>query len=121
MKLGRETPSVPFLFGRAVSRSYQGEIGGTYSRERHVWVVETPTGPSPIVEVRTDLLETSTKTAASQEVDDDDQGRPMLLELSTKTDVQQEVDDAQTVGDLLELETKTEVELEHDDQARSVV
>ena len=116
MRLDTADPAVPFLVNFAVDRTSEREIQGQYSPEMHVWTVETPSGPTPIVNADTSLLEMLTKTAVNQERDDEI-SRGMLPEFVTKTDVKQESDDTSWSLDLLELETKTEAQLEHDDRS----
>jgi hypothetical protein len=120
MKSSSPAPQIPFLVQFAVDRTSHPEIEGAYSPDLHVWAIDTPDGPMPIIELRKDFIEALTKTRVNQEADDD-QGRSILSEFLTKTDVKQESDDASYAANLLELETKTEAEMEHDDQSRPLV
>jgi hypothetical protein len=133
----------PLLAKMAVKRTDMHEIPGHYSRTENVWVVETSNGTvpliteaqkaiamlqgGPITKVQGErdelealsILETSTKTRA--QLERDDQSGPsfgFIHELPTKTEVVQERDDASPayMACLLELATKTETKRERDDQ-----
>ncbi|WP_426954959.1 hypothetical protein [Muricoccus radiodurans] len=105
----------PLLTTLAVARSGDNSIPGHYCPDQQVWVVETNSGPKPLVQVCAHSAELTTKTKAQQE--QDDQAWPALMEGTTKTSVRQERDDA-SLRDLaiLELATKTEVKVERDDR-----
>lgn len=133
----------PLLAKLAVGRTDGPDIPGRYSAQHDVWVVDTANGQQPLIEQaqkvlanlaagpvtkaqseRDDLkdfalLETSTKTRA--QLERDDQSGPSLglvHELSTKTKVNQERDDEALpfLASVLELATKTDTKRERDDQ-----
>lgn len=108
---------VPFLIGRAVRRFDSGSIPGHYCATTHVWVVDGPNGPEPLVRSREELLELVTKTKVERE--QDDQRESTLSAAITKTAVQSEGDDEQVrisrSAPIFELATKTEAQRERDD------
>ncbi|WP_180206373.1 hypothetical protein [Pseudomonas sp. SbOxS1] len=116
-RLNSSSDATPFLVPRAVQRSGEATIGGSYSAELDVWVVETEQGVVPIIECR-QMAETLTKTHARvEEADDEDDDKEILfrypLELETKTSLSPERDDDDP--SLLELITKTHAYSEKDD------
>lgn len=127
---GQNRPSKvePLLFRSATRRIPGSEMPGRYDHDRSVWVVGEPGSLRAIVEADEHaLLEITTKTKVTEEVDDEQNvaglaARPDMLELVTKTMVQQEADDeVPPARFLLELETKTEAQVESDDQTRPVL
>lgn len=104
----------PFLHRFASTRTGGAEIDGFYSDSDHMWVVHTPNGLRPIIDLADPSAELVTKTMAEQEADDERQ--MAMLELTTKSDAGQESDDrAPNHAMVLELSTKTHAQLESDD------
>lgn len=98
---------VPFLTQFAVPRTGDANIPGRYDPSIQVWVIDTATGPTPIVSSANPPAELATKTDVVRERDDP--GSFNLLELSTKTSVVPEQDDFRLSAVALEvfLETTT--------------
>jgi hypothetical protein len=102
----------PFLVKFSVAREGDASIPGRYCPDLSVWVVDTPSGARPLVEVCRDNLEDVTKTMTVREEDDDVR---LALEVTTKTARAPEGDDDRFGHALLELSTKTETRPERDD------
>lgn len=113
----------PFLFRFATPRTCDGrEMLGRYSPEKRLWVVDTEEGEQPIIKAAPETLgQTQTKTMTQVEADDDDQGRGAMMQTSTTTGVTQEVDDKDASLGLPEIQTKTDAQQETDDQVNSVI
>lgn len=111
-----ETELSPFLARFAVPRTGDATIVGAYCETRKVWVVDTPTGSAPIVEVADNVGDTSTITRVRAEADDSDVGPSLMLSTSTFTKVLVEGDDTDiSASSLLEVTTKTDAQVESDD------
>lgn len=104
----------PLLVQGAVQRTQCDDIPGSYSPVHHVWMVETPQGPRPIVNAQPSLAELASKTDSVRERDDP--GDLALLEMATKTKAELERDDQDFNLQALELATKTFTVRETDDQ-----
>lgn len=106
----------PFLAKFAVPRTGNATIAGAYCETRKVWVIDTPTGSAPIVEVADNVGDTSTITRVRAEADDTDVGPSLMLSTSTFTKVLVEGDDTDiSASSLLEVTTKTDAQVESDD------
>ncbi len=79
---------LPYLARFAISRTEIEPIGGWYSQETAMWMLDTADGPQPVIECDSALPEMITKTHIQSEADDDS-----VLELSTRTRVKTERDD----------------------------
>lgn len=111
-----ETELKPFLTTFAVPRTGDSTIAGVYCETRKVWVVDTPNGSAPIVEVADNVGDTSTITRVRAEADDTDVGPSLMLSTSTFTKVLVEGDDTDiSASSLLEVTTKTDAQVESDD------
>ena len=84
---------LPYLTRFAVQRTEIESIGGWYSQETAMWMLNTENGPQPAIECDSASLEMLTKTEIKSESDDDN-----VLELLTKTMVQNERDDDEPSG-----------------------
>jgi hypothetical protein len=106
---------LPFLTTFAIPRSGDEILPGRYAAEEQVWVVDGPTGSTPIVTSTTKLSELATKTDVRQE--QDDPGVSTLIELITKTANLPEQDDypGLQMGWQLQLMTVTKVTGERPD------
>lgn len=106
---------VPFLTQFAVPRVGDARIPGRYDQKMQVWVIDTPTGPNPIISSANSLSELTTKTDVIRERDDP--GSCNLLELGTKTSVVPERDDFRipTLAFEVSLETTTKASGERTD------
>lgn len=108
---------IPLLVGLSVPRTEGETIPGYYCDKSHVWMIDGPDGPEPLVHSSNAVLELLTKTLSFPE--SDDENRSGLLGALTKTSVQAESDDDQfsvrTKSVILELATKTEARQERDD------
>ena len=79
---------LPYLARFAIPRTVVASIGGSYSQQADMWMVDTTHGPRPAIECASASHEMSTKTEVQAESDDE-----LALELATKTAVQAEQDD----------------------------
>ena len=86
--MDRQEHVLPYLARFAISRTEIEPVGGWYSQETAMWMLDTANGPQPVIECDSALPEMTTKTHIQSEADDD-----KVLELSTKTRVQAERDD----------------------------
>lgn len=84
----RQGHVLPYLARFAISRTETEPIGGWYSQDSAMWMLDTVNGPQPAIECGNALPEIITKTDIQSEADDD-----IALELVTKTHVQSERDD----------------------------
>ncbi|MCP2137545.1 hypothetical protein G6L97_15235 [Agrobacterium tumefaciens] len=108
----------PFLHRFAIERTGEMEIEGSYSESDDMWVVATPSGSRPLIDLAGSQVEVLTKTMTQQEADDEK--RLSMLELATKSDGVQESDDrAASPAMTLELATKTHAQMESDDTRAS--
>lgn len=80
---------LPYLANFAIPRTQTDQIGGWYSEEKAMWMLDTKAGPRPAIECDGTLIEMITKTRMQPEKDDD----VFTLELLTKTEMQPERDD----------------------------
>ena len=78
----------PYLARNAIPRTDIKPIGGSYSEQTAMWMLDTIHGPRPAIECGNASHEMSTKTEVQAESDDE-----LALELSTKTAVKAEQDD----------------------------
>ncbi len=92
--MDRQEHVLPYLARFAIPRTGIEPIGGWYSEETAMWMLDTINGPRPAIECDSTALEMITKTHIQSEADDDN-----ALELSTKTRVQRERDDEITPGE----------------------
>ena len=109
---------VPTLAQFATPQSGSAEMVGRYCAERDVWVVDGQEGAKPIIELRTDIADTSTFTRVKAEHDDTDVDPMIETATRTSTAVTAEVDDQdqdRIAATLLMVVTKTHVQQEHDD------
>lgn len=130
----------PYLSALATPRTGEDFIPGYYSEELDMWVIDSPTGQTPIIEhgaisqlvTKTKVnaeqddeasytMELMTKTFIKTESDDECvlQSSNHFLQLVTKTDTKMERDDQTTSNHILQLITKTNVEVERDDNSDS--
>ena len=115
------TPSseniTPFLVARSVRRSDSPVLPGNYNSTTHVWAVDGPMGPKPLIYSESSVSELMTKTAVGPERDDTES--MVVLSALTKTAAQLERDDDHyrrpKCAPILELSTKTEAGRERDD------
>lgn len=80
---------LPYLANFAIPCIQTEQIGGWYSQEKAMWMLETENCPHPAIESDGALLEMMTKKKAEQPERDND----ATLELLTKTRVQRERDE----------------------------
>lgn len=100
----------PLLTLGAIERTGNAELPGSYSEQRHVWLVDGV----PAIQALSGLAELATKTAA--QLERDDSSNSTLLELQTKTKAEVEQDDQEFNVHLLGLTTKTRADThERDD------
>lgn len=108
----------PFLTQLATEREpIAPPLPGFYSPEHSVWMVDTGSGPRPIVEERRDIGETSTFTKILAEQDDTDVTVAAAGDTATTTRVQIEADDSDITAATLEVATKTYAQVESEDVA----
>jgi hypothetical protein len=108
-------PVQPLLARYATPRSGDPVLPGHFDSRRDVWVVDGPEGPQPIVQLRSDLGETTTATAVRAEQDDTDADPGLLASTTTFTKVLAEGDDTDVSCATLEVTTKTQAQVESED------
>lgn len=104
----------PFLADASVPRTGSDSLPGAYDELEKVWLIDTPTGPVPLIESASGIAEVQTKTKV--DVESDDTTDVVCLEGLTKTDANMERDDqSQFASAFLEMVTKTMAQVEGDD------
>jgi hypothetical protein len=82
----------PLLVALSIERTGSDDLPGRYCPERHVWVVDSPDGPQPLVTMAASA-ELITFTKVKGERTDAETSVILAPELVTKTDVMRERDD----------------------------
>lgn len=80
---------LPYLANFAIPCAQEEQIGGWYSQEKAMWMLDIENCPHPAIECDGALLEMMTKKRAEEPERDND----VALELLTKTEVQRERDE----------------------------
>ena len=76
---------LPYLANFAIPHTQTDQIGGWYSQEKAMWMLDTDDGPRPAIECDNNLIEILTKTRMQRERDDE-----ITPELLTKTQSRRE-------------------------------
>jgi len=106
----------PFLANFATPRTGGDEQPGRYCDRSNLWVIDTVSGPRPLIETDDALGQAVTTTKIRTEADDTDV--QMGAGLITHTSINTEADDVSPLSSLPDLGTHTYVKTESDDVER---
>lgn len=114
----RETQ--PILLRYGTPRRAEPTLPGRYCDERDMWMVPTPEGERPAIDLSSSFAALMTKTRINSEQDDDPSFSAANM-LQTKTEAQLEREDQGPGVLIAALQTKTDAGREADDTAEMLV